>query len=709
MGPKGSGLAAAGPAVIAAALLVGPQVAAKATRDALFLSTFDVSRLPPMAATAAIVSLLATLAFSRAMARFTPARLLPASLAASGALFLGEWALALAFPRAAAVAVYLHHAVLGAVLVSGFWSLVNERFDPHTAKRAMGAVGVGASLGGVVGGLLTWRAAAMVGPASMLAALAGASLLGLASLLWMRAPGPASALRAVESAAPDARLEPLPSGLRLIRELPYLRSLAVLVALCAFVEAVLDYLLGAAATQSFAAGGPLMSFFAIFHAGTGVLALALQSLAARPALTHLGIAGTLGLQPAFTLIAAALALGQPRLAAFVAMRGGQAALRNSLFRLSYELLYTPLPNEHKRPTKSLIDVGCDRLGAATGSGAVILVLLLAPTAATYVLLAVVAAGAAIGLTLAPRLQRGYVGALARSLRMGAVTLEPETVVDPTTLLTLASLHGEAAPAPVEPWRGPSLSTAPAAEDPLLPAIADLCSEDPQRIRRVAAAREIDPRLVPQLIQLLARDGLYQVVAGALRRASSRCTGQLVDALLDPGQPSVVRRRIARVLKEVPTQRAADGLLLALDDTRFDIRYRSAQALGRIRARQPEIAVPHEKVMETAARAAERAGESPRHLEHAFSLLALVLDREPLEIALRALRGLDPALRGTALEYLDNVLPPLLRERLWPHLASGPRPGPSGRSSAEIRDDLLRSTASVTPQRPGGGRPPLPGG
>jgi hypothetical protein len=149
-----------------------------------------------------------------------------------------------------------------------------------------------------------------------------------------------------------------------------------------------------------------------------------------------------------------------------------------------------------------------------------------------------------------------------------------------------------------------------------------------------------------------------------------------------------------VLKEVPNQRAVDGLLLGLQDARFDIRYRSAQALGRIRTRRPELGVPREKVLEVAAREAERAGESTRHLEHVFSVLALVLDSEPLEIALRAIRGGDSGLRGTALEYLDNVVPSAVRERLWPHLASGRRAGRSGRSTDEIRDDLLRSTSSL---------------
>ena len=81
---------------------------------------------------------------------------------------------------------------------------------------------------------------------------------------------------------------------------------------------------------------------------------------------------------------------------------------------------------------------------------------------------------------------------------------------------------------------------------------------------------------------------------------------------------------ARVLKDVPTQRVADGLLLGMSDARFDVRYRSAQALGRLRAQAPGVSVPAGKVFEIAAREARRAGDSPRHLDHVFSVLAVVL-------------------------------------------------------------------------------------
>ena len=58
------------------------------------------------------------------------------------------------------------------------------------------------------------------------------------------------------------------------------------------------------------------------------------------------------------------------------------------------------------------------------------------------------------------------------------------------------------------------------------------------------------------------------------------------------------------------------------------------------------------------------------LAHVFRLLSLCLPREPLHVAFQALHTDDAYLRGTALEYLDSVLPNGVREPLW-QLLEGP--------------------------------------
>jgi len=682
------------PAVLAAALLVAQQVAAKATRDAFFLSQFDVTSLPAMSIATALFSLLAVLGFARAMTVLSPARFLPLALAAS-ALFLAlEWGLSGSQPRTASAIVYLHTAVFGATLVSGFWSLVNERFDPYSAKRAMGPIGAGASLGGVIGGLVTWGASTSIAVPTMLLGLAALNLLSIAPILL---------LRQRSATVPPAAAAPLASasGLRLIRDLPYLRSLAAVVALCAFLESLLDYVFSAAAAVRFAGGGSLMSFFALFHTGVGLFTLVVQSLVARPLLSRFGIATTLAVLPGAMALGGLGAFAAPRLVAIVLLRGSHAILRNSLFRSAYELLYTPLAEARKRPTKMIVDVGFDRLGTALGAGAVMIVLAALPVAPTRALLALAALAAALILLLTSQFRSGYVAALAESLRTGAVTLEPFDIWDGHALGPAGAEARGPSPWMEAPAAEPSGLAAPAAlaeTDSIRDVLDDLVSGDRQRIRgALLRGPRLDARHVAWVIPLLARDDLFGEVIASLRGVASACTGQLIDALVDPARDPLVRRRIPRVLRAVPTQRAVDGLLLGLADERLDLRYRCAQALARMTA-QPGLDIPRDPILKAARREIAEGRLGKRSLDHVFGLLSLILEREPLQIALRALRTGDALLRGTALEYLDNVLPSPVREELWPWLGSDGPPAASSRSVEAIRDDLLRSTASIALQR-----------
>jgi hypothetical protein len=667
--------------VVAAALLVAQLVSAKATRDALFLSHFPVTALPAMSSAAAVLSLVVSLWLARAMVRLGPARVVPMAVGLGGGLLLLEWAIAPTWPRLAAAAVYLHVAVLGAPLLSGLWSLINERFDPYTAKRSIGTISTGASLGGLVGGLIAWSASSLISVRSTLLVLAALGTLSLPALLALRGRAAATAVR-----------EPRPAPLRAALRTPYVRNLALLVGLIALTEALLDYVMSASASASYGRGAPLLSFFAQFHLATGVLSLALQAVVTRAALLRLGLAGTLALPSGIVLSCGALALALPRLWSTTLLRAAQAASRNALFRPAYELLYVPLPEERKRSSKVIVDVACDRLGTILGAGVVAAVLAAHPPDARSVLLLLVLPLAGLGLALALRSRAGYVSMLAESLRSGVLTLDVTQVLDGTTRHEIARLESER----IERAAGPTQTVAApgpgAPDDPWLLAALELRSGDKERIRRVLASDAArDARLVSYVIPLLARDDLFLDVVKSLRAAAERCTGQLVDALLDPAQQPLVRRRIPRVLKAVPTQRAADGLLLGLREERSDLRYRCAQALLQIRQMDVRIAIPPEQILTAALR--EIASDTgTTRLEQVFLILALALEREPLETALRALRIDDPALRGTALEYLDNVLPEPVKKALWPRLSVAERPRSSGRSTEQIRDDLLRSTA-----------------
>ena len=671
-------------AALGAGLLIAQQVAAKVVRDAFYLSQFPVTTLPLALGASAGLSFVAVAALSRTMARRPPARLLPPLLWGSAGLLVGEWGLSFVAPRAAAALLYLHVATFGATLVSAYWSLLNERFDPHAARRAMGTIGTGASLGGVLGGAVTWRVAGLVRVPTL--------LLGLAALLALCA----LAIRGLEGTGAAAEPSPPPAETRgplrwrLFGQIPYLRSLAALIALCAFIEALLDYAFNAAAVTRFAHGEALVGFFAAFHTASGLLALLVQAALVRSSLTRLGLAGTLATHPLGVAVLAGAVVAAPRMGTIVALRAAEAVLRHSTFRSAYELLYTPLPPSQKRPAKPLVDVGADRVGTLAGSAATALVLAVMGGHATQGLAVLAGSGAVVMLAIALRFHRAYVIALVDSLRAGAVRLEEAEVVDATTRQTMETYSR------AEPAAPPSLAPPGASDevDATVRRAADLRSGDILRIRGALSQGLVEPALVAAALPLLRRDDLFGDVIPALRHAAPACTGQLLDALLDERVDPVIRRRIPRVLASVPTQRAADGLLAGLESERLDLRYRCAQALVRL-SQRAVVSIPAARVFAVARREIEGMGaRGGSRLEHVFAILSLALEREPIEIALHALRGRDPTLRGTALEYLDHVLPPGIREALWPRLGLTAAP-PARRPVDDVRDELLRSSSRWT--------------
>ena len=194
----------------------------------------------------------------------------------------------------------------------------------------------------------------------------------------------------------------------------------------------------------------------------------------------------------------------------------------------------------------------------------------------------------------------------------------------------------------------------------------------------------------------------------------------MDALLDPATEFTVRRRLPAVLARVPSPRAIDGLFGGLEDERFEVRFRCGRPLVRLTADAPhlhigpervhavllrEVAVdrhvwesqqPHEHDEGDTALALDGVlrERASRSLEHVFTVLALILPREPLRIAFHGLHADDAQLRGTALEYLETALPVQIREKLWPFLdAEAPR-DKQARPREEVVAELLRSRSSI---------------
>jgi hypothetical protein len=665
-----------------AALVMAYHVAARATRDTLFLTSVGSDWLPHMVAAAAVVAIAAAFLASGQLTRRGPRRFVPAAFVASAILTMLEWWWIAQSPRAGAVIFFLHVAGLAPVLVSGFWSALVDSFDPRTTRMSIGRIAAISTAGGLAGLVVAERCAALFGLNNVLPALAAANL--ACAVITARMKGP---LHSSERATASTPASSIRSAWSTLLGTPHLANLALIVLGASTAAGILDLAFKSTAAAethgSMSLMRALLGFNGIVMLGTFLLQMTFRRVATSRGwivrtIASLFVTVVAGCVSAFLFPAAWL---------LSAVRGAEAVLHGSLFRGGYELLYAGLPRSQKLSVRSIIDVGCDRAGDLVATAVVLFVASSLPVASTTTLLLAAAAIGAAGLLVVVRLPRGHSLALEESLRALA----------PAPLARLSALQFSMGAVAIEQPEGDVEADAPET-----PSGRIVPRERPDPAPTPApATTALDPEMVPATIRRLAVEGASGPAGRMLVAVAERHAGQLVDALLDDETDSRVRQAIPSILESCPTPRAVEGLVHGLTDPQFEVRSRCSAALSRLRDRgtatriEPTRAyeavrweLQQSRVLFRDRGTAHRSRPDPLEgfleerraasLEHVFHLLSLVLPLEPLMRALQGIRAEDSTLHGTSLEYLDEMLPADLVELLGPSLTaarpSGRRPG-----------------------------------
>ena len=724
-------------ATLVATAMIAYQVGAKATRDAFFLSNFPVTALPGMMIATSVLAIALAYGATRALTAWGPERVIPTGFAVSAALLMTEWGLSFHFPKPAAILVYLHYGCLGALLISGFWSFLNERFDPRTAKLQLGRITAGGTLGGLFGGVVASMVGRSMPLTTMLPFLAVFHLICAAGMMRLRAGGAATRPR---GSRPERAPQLQENHIQVLAGSPYLRSLVTLVVLMTLSEGLIDLVLKGRASMTYGGGGLLLRFFAAFYTGISLLTVIVQATVSRFALQKLGPARTAAFLPAGVAAASLGSVVTPGLPGVMVASATESVLSNSLYRAGYELLFTPVAAREKRAIKALADVGASKLGGFVAAALAQGVVMLALPHPGNVLLTTAAIVSAVAFIVALGLDAGYKRTLARAVVSRAGELDLSGTYDAATRSALLKTLGPMALSQV-------MKSPRDAETPTLPdvhvtrsrlvsttpdepeesgreaaRIRDLSSRALDRVRRALSEGALDGTLLPHVVPLLAWDEAARDVIGVLRGAGPEAAGILVASLLNPDEDFTIRRRIPLILAFYRDEASAAGLVAGLNDRRFEVRYRCGRALAHRSDIDTGFHVPrevafHAVLFEVEAGAGVWKGRqlldrmddeswSPvmdevirdranRSLEHVFTLLALALPREPLRIAFRGLHTDDPLLRGTALEYLDATLPPEIRKPLWPFLEDNrPRRPETHASPHDALQALLNSKESI---------------
>lgn len=701
--PQSRETTAANYAIFSAVAIIAQQIAGKATRDALFLSYFEVTDLPKIVIVGGMISILAVMMMSKLLSRYGPASLIPVIFTMSGLLHIGEWVLYKAAPETATILLYVHIAVFSAILISGFWSVVNERFNPYTAKRTVARITVGATFGGLVGGFMVERVSNLMDLQAMLLILAGLHVVcGFGVLKVGKALVPQPSSNPVIS-----------SGSRVLLRTPYLLQMVALMILTAMVSTLLEYALKTEAANRFESTESLVTFFASFYTIAGVLAFLVQATLGRRSLSSLGLGGTIALLPGSIVLGGIVGVILTNIWSVVVLRGVHTALVHSLFRSGFELLYVPLSSYKKRPTKILIDVGSDRIGDIIGGGLVLLLVSSLIEVPTVLVIGSALIASVLALGLIYRLHHGYVDQLSLRLRTQRLISKERPLsnlhggqarmrVGGNDALVVASISSSVIadnedrtssthPLSVERIDTDSGFLSDRVDDSVLDTRGILRSGSIAQIRQVLQDRELVPALAPHVISWLDHTELEPEVVRSLVGMGPAVIDQLVDGMLGKSFPLSIRCRLPLVLEKITNEKTLDetlaGLLSGLSSQTFEVRYQIGRTLERIKVGYPHLQLTREVIFSAVKRemtldgndgnesfstrrnvlpklvGSTRGGEPIRDkyiLDHVLTLLGLVLDKEAMQLCQHALNSNDAHLRGTAIEYLENILPESIR-------------------------------------------------
>ena len=369
---------------------------------------------------------------------------LPITQGFMAAVMILFWALFKTRAEWVSVAFYLWGLLLGALLISQFWTLANGIYDPRQAKRLFGFIGGGVMLGGLTGAGLTAAIIEEVGANSLLlwSAFALIACLVIVSIVLGREKQAAAAGAEVD----EERGVSIKRAFALMGESKQIQLIAVVIGFGSLGAALIDQQLNMAAEIFKGAGqeDSIGAFLAQVRFYISAAAFVIQVWITPRIHRYLGIGFALLILPTNLGITAALILTYKVLWAPALSSVMDRSFRYTVDKTTREVLFLPLPTQLRQEVKPFVDVTVDRV--SRGLGALLMLILIQPWGlglAWYQLSYVSLGLVVVWYMMALRAKREYLASFRRSIEQRVV--KPEEVrLTGSELSTVESLVQELA-------------------------------------------------------------------------------------------------------------------------------------------------------------------------------------------------------------------------------------------------------------------------
>ncbi|MEE7504727.1 NTP/NDP exchange transporter [Methylobacterium sp. C33D] len=257
-------------------------------------------------------------------------------------------------------------------VVSIFWATIVDVFSNAQGKRLFGFIAAGATLGAIAGSATTAILAKNVPTwglmlcAVVLLEVAVFCMRGLAALSTQlhEVPGRDGGVEGGQDRTIGGSVL---AGVTRTLASPYLLNISLFLLLFSVTSTFLYFEQAGIAKRSFPDRGAQTAFFASVDLAVNVLTLGIQLFLTGRIVNRIGVALTLAILPAFSILGfAALALW-PTIGVIVAFQVLRRAGNFAIARPVREVLFTVVPREDRYKAKSFIDTVVYRLGDQVGA------------------------------------------------------------------------------------------------------------------------------------------------------------------------------------------------------------------------------------------------------------------------------------------------------------------------------------------------------
>jgi AAA family ATP:ADP antiporter len=262
--------------------------------------------------------------------------------------------------------------VFNLFVVSVFWSFMADLFTREQARRLFGMIAAGGSIGALLGGIAT---------RSLVISIGFENLFPFSAFLLLVSVWCVHRLRrwvADQNEHPDdlsvSSAKPLGgspfAGITHVFQSPYFLSIAAKSVLASLLGTALYMFTAQMVQAEFANANERTQFFSDVNNATNAIALILQLVVVKQAVSRLGIGITLSLMPVLSIVGFAILALDPTLAVVAILTVARRSIGFGFSKPTSDMLYSVVTPEEKYKVKNFVDTVVYRGGDVIGTWSV---------------------------------------------------------------------------------------------------------------------------------------------------------------------------------------------------------------------------------------------------------------------------------------------------------------------------------------------------